>query len=195
MAARPVPVATPDTPAPHVLGSARGVEQVWDGAVPGLAGMAVVPVRRAGVAPGSHSTPARSQVCTGRSGAFPAALQAWVLRSGWAQGSVPPAAGKAAEGCGRPRRSSGARFPSPQVLRSLNRTYKNMKQKPVSVDLDPKAVTCDELFGVIHPSTREWKDGETPTLVHVATRVVAYPRWDLAQTIFQQLLVHRQIPS
>ncbi|NWU53608.1 DYH17 protein, partial [Dromas ardeola] len=46
-----------------------------------------------------------------------------------------------------------------QVLRSLNRTYKNMKQKPVTVDLDPKAVTCDELFGVIHPSTREWKDG------------------------------------
>ncbi|NXP09467.1 DYH17 protein, partial [Thinocorus orbignyianus] len=46
-----------------------------------------------------------------------------------------------------------------QVLRSLNKTYKNMKQKPVTVDLDPKAVTCDELFGVIHPSTREWKDG------------------------------------
>ncbi|KAM6297472.1 dynein axonemal heavy chain 17 [Aegotheles albertisi] len=46
-----------------------------------------------------------------------------------------------------------------QVLRSLNRTYKNMKRKPVTVDLDPKAVTCDELFGVIHPATREWKDG------------------------------------
>ncbi|NXE29303.1 DYH17 protein, partial [Ardeotis kori] len=46
-----------------------------------------------------------------------------------------------------------------QVLRSLNKTYKNMKRKPVTVDLDPKAVTCDELFGVIHPATREWKDG------------------------------------
>ncbi|XP_054249766.1 dynein axonemal heavy chain 17 [Indicator indicator] len=46
-----------------------------------------------------------------------------------------------------------------QVLRSLNKTYKNMKKRPVTVDLDPKAVTCDELFGVIHPSTREWKDG------------------------------------
>ncbi|NXT54658.1 DYH17 protein, partial [Pluvianellus socialis] len=45
------------------------------------------------------------------------------------------------------------------VLRSLNKTYKSMKRKPVTVDLDPKAVTCDELFGVIHPSTREWKDG------------------------------------
>ncbi|KFQ06883.1 Dynein heavy chain 17, axonemal, partial [Leptosomus discolor] len=46
-----------------------------------------------------------------------------------------------------------------QVLRSLSKTYQNMKRKPVTVDLDPKAVTCDELFGVIHPSTREWKDG------------------------------------
>ncbi|KAF1507297.1 Dynein heavy chain 17, axonemal, partial [Eudyptula minor] len=46
-----------------------------------------------------------------------------------------------------------------QVLRSLNKTYKSMKRKPVTVDLDPKAVTCNELFGVIHPSTREWKDG------------------------------------
>lgn len=32
------------------------------------------------------------------------------------------------------------------------------------MDLDPKAVTCDELFGVIHPSTRQWKDGETLAL-------------------------------
>ncbi|XP_054702261.1 dynein axonemal heavy chain 17 [Grus americana] len=46
-----------------------------------------------------------------------------------------------------------------QVLRSLKKTYQIMKRKPVTVDLDPKAVTCDELFGVIHPSTREWKDG------------------------------------
>lgn len=61
--------------------------------------------------------------------------------------------------------ATAARFPSLQVLRSLNKTYKNMKRKPVTVDLDPKAVTCNELFGVIHPSTREWKDGETPTLV------------------------------
>lgn len=39
-----------------------------------------------------------------------------------------------------------------------------MKLKPVTMDLDPKAVTCDELFGVIHPSTRQWKDGETLAL-------------------------------
>ncbi|TSL75253.1 Dynein heavy chain 17, axonemal [Bagarius yarrelli] len=46
-----------------------------------------------------------------------------------------------------------------QVMRSLNKTYQNMKRKPVIVDLDPKAVTCDELFGIINPATREWKDG------------------------------------
>ena len=27
-------------------------------------------------------------------------------------------------------------------------------------DLNPKAVTNDELFGHINPTTREWKDGE-----------------------------------
>uniref|UniRef100_A0A8C0VGP0 Dynein axonemal heavy chain 17 n=1 Tax=Cyanistes caeruleus TaxID=156563 RepID=A0A8C0VGP0_CYACU len=46
-----------------------------------------------------------------------------------------------------------------QVLKSLNKTYKRLKRRPVTVDLDPKAVTCDELFGIIHPATREWKDG------------------------------------
>ncbi|KAM4874879.1 dynein axonemal heavy chain 11 [Thomomys bottae] len=46
-----------------------------------------------------------------------------------------------------------------KILRTLNRTYMNMKQKPVWNDLNPKAVTADELFGVIHHATREWKDG------------------------------------
>lgn len=39
------------------------------------------------------------------------------------------------------------------------KTYRNQGKKSVSIDLDPKAVTNDELFGVINPSTREWKDG------------------------------------
>uniref|UniRef100_A0A3Q3NPA1 Dynein heavy chain 9, axonemal-like n=1 Tax=Labrus bergylta TaxID=56723 RepID=A0A3Q3NPA1_9LABR len=46
-----------------------------------------------------------------------------------------------------------------QVLRSLQRTYQNMKRRPVWADLNPKAVTNDELFGIINPATREWKDG------------------------------------
>ncbi|VDN97799.1 unnamed protein product [Rodentolepis nana] len=45
------------------------------------------------------------------------------------------------------------------VWRVLFRTNQNMKKKPVVVDLDPKAVTNDELFGIINPATREWKDG------------------------------------
>lgn len=45
------------------------------------------------------------------------------------------------------------------VWQSLYKTYKNRGQKPVSIDLDPKAVTNDELFGVINSATREWKDG------------------------------------
>lgn len=47
-----------------------------------------------------------------------------------------------------------------QVLRSLHRTYQRMKRRPVWTDLNPKAVTNDELFGIINPATREWKDGK-----------------------------------
>ncbi|KAL6263152.1 hypothetical protein P5V15_005953 [Pogonomyrmex californicus] len=46
-----------------------------------------------------------------------------------------------------------------QVWKTLFKTYHNMKRKPVYNDLNPKAVTNDELFGIINPATREWKDG------------------------------------
>uniref|UniRef100_A0A3B3RIQ7 Dynein axonemal heavy chain 17 n=1 Tax=Paramormyrops kingsleyae TaxID=1676925 RepID=A0A3B3RIQ7_9TELE len=46
-----------------------------------------------------------------------------------------------------------------QVMKSLSKTYQNMKRRAVWADLNPKAVTNDELFGIINPSTREWKDG------------------------------------
>ncbi|KAM3866414.1 LOW QUALITY PROTEIN: dynein axonemal heavy chain 11 [Diretmus argenteus] len=46
-----------------------------------------------------------------------------------------------------------------QILKTLHRTYANMKMKPVWNDINPKAVTTDELFGYLHPVTREWKDG------------------------------------
>ncbi|XP_067914454.1 dynein axonemal heavy chain 17-like [Heterodontus francisci] len=52
-----------------------------------------------------------------------------------------------------------------QVMRSLKSTYLNLKRKAISIDLDPKAVTCDELFGVINPATREWKDGLFSTIM------------------------------
>ncbi|XP_065591372.1 dynein axonemal heavy chain 17 isoform X1 [Cyrtonyx montezumae] len=65
-----------------------------------------------------------------------------------------------------------------QVLKSLNKTYHNMKRKPVTVDLDPKAVTCDELFGIIHPATREWKDGLfSSTMRDLANITHKGPKW------------------
>ncbi|XP_044310020.1 dynein axonemal heavy chain 9 [Varanus komodoensis] len=51
-----------------------------------------------------------------------------------------------------------------QVLKSLNKTYHIMKRRPVWTDLNPKAVTNDELFGIINPATREWKDGKIPMI-------------------------------
>nr|XP_020013652.1 dynein heavy chain 17, axonemal [Castor canadensis] len=65
-----------------------------------------------------------------------------------------------------------------QVLRSLSKTYQNLKRKPVAVDLDPKAVTCDELFGVINPATREWKDGLFSTIMRDLANITHDgPKW------------------
>lgn len=65
-----------------------------------------------------------------------------------------------------------------KVLRTLNRTYINRKQKPVWNDLNPKAVTTDELFGFIHPSTREWKDGLFSSLMREQANITHDgPKW------------------
>ncbi|UYV64230.1 DNAH9 [Cordylochernes scorpioides] len=64
------------------------------------------------------------------------------------------------------------------VCKTLFKTYQLQRRKPVSHDLDPKAVTNDELFGIINPATREWKDGLFSTIM----RDLAYltgdgPKW------------------
>ncbi|XP_055971730.1 dynein axonemal heavy chain 17 [Sorex fumeus] len=65
-----------------------------------------------------------------------------------------------------------------QVLKSLNKTYQNLKRKPVAIDLDPKAVTCDELFGIINPATREWKDGLFSTIMRDLANITHDgPKW------------------
>ncbi|KAL1259213.1 hypothetical protein QQF64_009790, partial [Cirrhinus molitorella] len=46
-----------------------------------------------------------------------------------------------------------------QILKTLHKTYFNMGKKPFWNDLNPKAISNDELFGFFHPATREWKDG------------------------------------
>lgn len=47
-----------------------------------------------------------------------------------------------------------------EVWKTLYKTYSNLKLKPFYNDIEPKAVTNDELFGVISAATREWVDGK-----------------------------------
>ena len=62
-----------------------------------------------------------------------------------------------------------------KILRSLNKTYANMKLKPVWVDINPKAVTTYELYGFINPATREWKDGQySIRFEHVKFRIAHF---------------------
>ena len=50
--------------------------------------------------------------------------------------------------------------------------------KPYYNDLDPKAVTNDELFGIINPATREWKDGLFSTIMRdMANMPGDGPKW------------------
>nr|CAD7197237.1 unnamed protein product [Timema douglasi] len=65
-----------------------------------------------------------------------------------------------------------------QVWKTLFRTYQNMKRKPVFNDLNPKAVTNDELFGIINPATREWKDGLFSVIMREQANIVGdQPKW------------------
>ncbi|XP_074871093.1 dynein axonemal heavy chain 9 [Carettochelys insculpta] len=65
-----------------------------------------------------------------------------------------------------------------QVLKSLNKTYQLMKRRPVWTDLNPKAVTNDELFGIINPATREWKDGLFSSIMRELANIVHDgPKW------------------
>ncbi|XP_075982942.1 dynein beta chain, ciliary-like [Anticarsia gemmatalis] len=64
------------------------------------------------------------------------------------------------------------------VWQCLNRTYYMLKMKPFYNDLDPKAVTNDELFGIINPATREWKDGLFSTIMRdMANMPGDGPKW------------------
>ena len=42
---------------------------------------------------------------------------------------------------------------------TLQQARVELKRKTKAVDLDPKAVSPEELYGYVHPQTREWKDG------------------------------------
>ncbi|XP_051731342.1 dynein axonemal heavy chain 9-like isoform X1 [Ctenopharyngodon idella] len=65
-----------------------------------------------------------------------------------------------------------------QILKSLHRTYQNMKHRVIWADLNPKAVTNDELFGIINPATREWKDGLFSNIMRELANIShAGPKW------------------
>uniref|UniRef100_A0A8C0JJH6 Dynein axonemal heavy chain 9 n=2 Tax=Canis lupus dingo TaxID=286419 RepID=A0A8C0JJH6_CANLU len=67
-----------------------------------------------------------------------------------------------------------------QVLKSLHKTYQIMKRRPVWADLNPKAVTNDELFGIINPATREWKDGLFSSVMRELANITHDgPKWIL----------------
>ena len=56
--------------------------------------------------------------------------------------------------------------------------YVNQKRRPVAIDLDPKAVTNNELFGFMNPATREWKDGLFSTIMRdLANMTHDGPKW------------------
>ncbi|KAF5277248.1 hypothetical protein FQR65_LT00356 [Abscondita terminalis] len=65
-----------------------------------------------------------------------------------------------------------------QVWKTLFKTYQNIRRKPVFNDLNPKAVTNDELFGIINPATREWKDGLFSVLMRDQANLTNdHPKW------------------
>ncbi|KAL1130935.1 hypothetical protein AAG570_012176 [Ranatra chinensis] len=65
-----------------------------------------------------------------------------------------------------------------KVWKTLYKTYQNMSRKPIYNDLNPKAVTNDELFGIINPATREWKDGLFSSIMREQANIPGdQPKW------------------
>ena len=62
--------------------------------------------------------------------------------------------------------------------KTLLKTYQNQKLKPICTDLNPKAVSNDDLYGVMNPATREWKDGLFSTIMRDQSNLTGDgPRW------------------
>ena len=55
------------------------------------------------------------------------------------------------------------------IWRTLNRAQNNHGEKSIVKPINPKSVTRNELYGFLHPTTREWKEG----LVSVTFRDMA----------------------
>lgn len=64
-----------------------------------------------------------------------------------------------------------------QVWKTLSRAKGLLGKKCLIADLDPKAVSTDELYGCIHPTTREWKDGLFSSLLRDMAAANADVKW------------------
>lgn len=66
-----------------------------------------------------------------------------------------------------------------QIWKTLNHTYSSIQNtKTTVVDLDPKVVSNDELYGYISENTREWKDGLFSMIIRDMVELEhAGPKW------------------
>uniref|UniRef100_A0A1I8M0L3 Dynein heavy chain n=1 Tax=Musca domestica TaxID=7370 RepID=A0A1I8M0L3_MUSDO len=65
-----------------------------------------------------------------------------------------------------------------QIWQTLRETYRLQKRKPVCSILNPKALTNDELFGVVNATTREWKDGLFSSIMREQANLNNdHPKW------------------
>ncbi|XP_037811861.1 dynein beta chain, ciliary, partial [Lucilia sericata] len=65
-----------------------------------------------------------------------------------------------------------------KIWQTLRETYRIQKLKPVCNILNPKALTNDELFGIVNPTTREWKDGLFSSIMREQANMTnTNPKW------------------
>ncbi|KAH8382612.1 hypothetical protein KR009_004377 [Drosophila setifemur] len=65
-----------------------------------------------------------------------------------------------------------------KIWQTLRETYRIQKLKPICHVLNPKALSNDELFGIVNPTTREWKDGLFSSIMREqANMPPGNPKW------------------
>jgi dynein heavy chain len=65
-----------------------------------------------------------------------------------------------------------------EIWRSLCRAYAKHGIPCSCIDLNPKAVTNNELFGFLNQATREWQDELFPCIMRNLTRLIhENPKW------------------
>ena len=65
-----------------------------------------------------------------------------------------------------------------KIWQTLRETYRIQKSKPMCNILNPKALSNDELFGIVNPTTREWKDGLFSSIMREQANMASTnPKW------------------